>query len=152
MKVLSCKQEIDDNEEENNTSNYISTKNDNLFLEWIEDDEENIKLKIRLRHCKTLNSRNTEIEDEYFLLREINKKLEIRNEAMYNDYKNKNPYFRDEPQQYFRSCWKNWYDFLGTNTSVFIQKKDEWINRCRSLGIEDCKTYNVQKYNSQKNQ
>lgn len=141
MKVLSCKQEINDNEEENNTLNYSGTKNDNLFLEWIEDDEENVKLKIRLRHCKTLNSRNTEIEDEYFLLREINKKLEIRNEAMYNDYKNKNPYFRENPRQHFRLCWKNWYDFLGTNTSGFILKKEDWIHRCHSLNIYNCDMY-----------
>lgn len=35
-----------------------------------------------------------------------------------------------EPEVKFKTLWTNWYDFLGIDTSIFPQTKEEWIQIC----------------------
>ena len=41
------------------------------------------------------------------------------------------------PKEYFtqKGVWMNWYDFLGIDTSQFLQNKSLWLKRCRQLSI-----------------
>ena len=35
-----------------------------------------------------------------------------------------------EPEVKFKTLWTNWYEFLGIDTSIFPQTKEEWIQIC----------------------
>lgn len=101
---------------------------ENILLENI---EELTKLKIRLRHSKCLTSDFTEEEDEYNYIKECNKELNIQSKEEYVATKNKN--YIEDAENYFKKkgVWKNWYDFLGVDTKIFIESKEEWIKFCK---------------------
>jgi superfamily II DNA or RNA helicase len=95
------------------------------------------KLKLRLRHSKTLGSKFTEEQDEYNYVRSINAGLNIQSKTEYVDSKLTHINFIDNPEEYFKSkgVWNNWYDFMGVDTKKFIQSKEEWINFCKEKGV-----------------
>lgn len=41
-----------------------------------------------------------------------------------------------DPETKFKRYWINWYDFMGIDTSGFIQTKEEWKKRCNELNIK----------------
>ena len=118
-----------------------------LFYEdyYFEDNAEELnKLKIRLRYSKTLSSDFTEEQDEYNYIRTINKGLNIKSKEDYfkSEYKHCN--FIKMPEEYFkfRGVWNNWYDFMGTDTSKYIQTKQQWIEFCKNKNIITLCDYN----------
>jgi predicted helicase len=109
-----------------------------------ENGNELNKLKLRLRYSKALGSKFTEEQDEYNYVRSINSTLNIQSPEEYIQKKNIHCNFIDLPEEYFKSkgVWNNWYDFLGVDTSKFIQSKQEWINFCKEKNINSLEDYN----------
>lgn len=119
-----------------------------LFYEdyYFEDNAEELnKLKIRLRYSKTLSSDFTEEQDEYNYIRTINKGLNIKSKEDYfkSEYKHCN--FIKIPEEYFKNkgVWDNWYDFMGTDTSKYIQSKQDWVEFCKNKNIKTLCEYNT---------
>jgi superfamily II DNA or RNA helicase len=118
-----------------------------LFYEdyYFEDNAEELnKLKIRLRYSKTLSSDFTEEQDEYNYIRTINKGLNIKSKEDYFNSEYKHCNFIKMPEEYFkfRGVWNNWYDFMGTDTSKYIQTKQQWIEFCKNKNIKTLCDYN----------
>ena len=118
----------------------------NYYEDFIfeENGNELNKLKLRLRYSKALGSKFTEEQDEYNYVRSINSSLNIQSPQEYIQKKNIHCNFIDLPEEYFKSkgVWNNWYDFLGVDTSKFIQSKQDWINFCKEKNIKLLEDYN----------
>jgi superfamily II DNA or RNA helicase len=112
---------------------------------WIENCDELNKLKLRLRHSKSLTSNFSEEQDEYNYVSSINKSLNIQSKAEYFERKSVHINYIEEPEEYFKrkGVWNNWYDFIGVDTKKFIQSKQEWINFCKEKGIKSLDDYYI---------
>lgn len=114
------------------------------FYETNEDELH--KLKLRLRHSKTLTSNYTEEQDEYQYVRSINKCLGVKSLPEYVERRKEHEHYITDPEPYFkyRGVWTDLYDFLGVDTTKFIQSKQDWINWCKEKNIrspDEYKTY-----------
>lgn len=123
---------------------------DDDFLE--EDDDELKKIKMILKYSKALKSKNTEARNEYNLVRSINKSLNITSKNEYVNSKKKHSHYIEEPKKYFTNngVWKNWYDFMGCDTTKYIQLYKDWVKFCKEENIktpeqyvEACKVYEI---------
>jgi predicted helicase len=117
------------------------TKTFRLNLES-ENVNELLKLKMRLRFSKTLNSNLSEEQDEYNYFKQINKDLNIQSKEEYANFENKTI---QNPEEYFKlkGVWNNWYDFIGIDTLQFIQNKQDWIKFCKKNNIQSINDYNL---------
>ena len=106
--------------------------------EFEENGSELNKIKLRLRYSKALGSKFTEEQDEYNYVRSINSSLNIQSKKEYIERKDSHNNFINSPEEYFKSkgVWNNWYDFMGVDTSKFIQTKQDWINFCKEKSIK----------------
>jgi superfamily II DNA or RNA helicase len=115
-----------------------------------ENVEELDNLKIRLRYSRTLRSNLTEEQDEYNYICSLNKSLHLDSKEEYSKCKDRHLNFIDNAEDYFKSkgVWKDWYHFLGTDTSIFIQSKQQWIEFCKKINIKKYEEYiiNCDKY------
>jgi hypothetical protein len=124
------------------------TKKDTFYNNYyFEDDNKELsKIKLRLKYSKALNSKNTEEEDEYNYVKSINKELNIQSKDEYSSEKIKYIHhnYIENAEEYFKSngVWHNWYDFLGVDTSKFIQSKEEWIKFCKENNVKSLDNYN----------
>lgn len=115
------------------------------YEDFLDEDENELqKIKMRLRYSKTLKTNNREEQDEYDLVRSINITLNIRSKYEYAELKNKHPYFINEPEKYFMKSgvWKNWYHFMGCDTSKYIKSYEEWLRFCKEKNIRSVEDYN----------
>lgn len=105
--------------------------------------EELNNLKIRLRYSKSLCSDFTEEQDEYNYIRSLNMSLHLDSKEEYAKCKDRHLNFIDNAEDYFKykGVWKDWYDFLGTDTSMFIQSKQLWIKFCKNKNIKNYEEY-----------
>ena len=103
------------------------------------------KIKLRLRYSKALGSKFTEEQDEYNYVRSINSSLNIKSKKDYIQQQDIHSNFIASPEEYFKSkgVWNNWYDFMGVDTTKFIQSKQEWINFCKEKGIKSLDDYYI---------
>ena len=103
------------------------------------------KIKLRLRHSKSLGSKFTEEQDEYNYVRSINTSLNIKSKKEYTERQYSYSNFIASPEEYFKSkgVWNNWYEFMGVDTTKFIQSKQEWINFCKEKNIKSLDNYYV---------
>lgn len=117
-----------------------------------ESNDELNKIKLRLRYSKTLKSKFTEEQDEYNYYRYINKGLKIQSIKEYVELQKRNSDLIKFPEEYFKSkgVWNSWYDFLGVDSSKFIQSKQEWKDFCNYKNIKTlndydnlCKKYDI---------
>lgn len=101
------------------------------------------KIKLRLRYSKALGSKFTEEQDEYNYVRSINSSLNIKSKKDYIQQKEIHSNFIASPEEYFKSkgVWNNWYDFMGVDTTKFIQSKQDWINFCKEKSIKSLDDY-----------
>ena len=53
--------------------------------------------------------------------------------------------FIEMPDQYFKQkgVWENWYNFMGTDTTLFIKSKCEWTKFCKENGVNSLNSYNA---------
>ena len=110
---------------------------------FIDDEEDNglNKLKLRLRKAKSLKTRfDSEEHELYEYMKERNKELNLKSKSEYNLSK-EHPDYIEGPESKFGLWWKNWYSFLGYDTSNFIQTKDEWIVECKKNNIKSLEDY-----------
>ena len=103
------------------------------------------KIKLRLRYSKALGSKFTEEQDEFNYVKSINASLNIQSKKEYIERKDSHSNFIASPEEYFKSkgVWNNWYDFMGVDTTKFIQSKQEWINFCKENNIKSLDNYYV---------
>lgn len=108
-----------------------------------ENTQELQRIKVRLRYSRALHSDFTEEEDEYIYLKVLNEELKLGSKMEYIDSKSIHPNYINDAEAYFRKkgVWTNWYDFLGTDTSEFIESKQEWIDYCKYLKISSIEHY-----------
>jgi superfamily II DNA or RNA helicase len=111
--------------------------------EFEENSEEMSKIKMRLRYSKALGSKFTEEQDEHNYVKSINHSLDIQSKKEYFEKKHIHCNFIDFPEEYFKAngVWTNWYDFMGVDTTKFIQSKQEWINFCKEKNIKSLGEY-----------
>lgn len=110
---------------------------------FIDDEEESglNKLKLRLRKAGSLKSRfDSEEHELYEYMKERNKELNLKSKSEYNLSK-RSPDYIEDPESKFGLWWKNWYSFLGYDTSKFIQTKEEWIIECKKNIIKSLEDY-----------
>lgn len=108
-----------------------------------ENCDELNRLKLRLRYSKTLGSKFTEERDEYNYVRSLNASLNIKSKKEYSDIKDSHIHFITSPDEYFKlkGVWNNWYDFMGVDTTKFIQSKQDWFNFCKEKCIKSLNGY-----------
>jgi predicted helicase len=110
------------------------------------------RLKLRLRHSKSLKSSCSEEQDEFNYIKSLNICLNIASKHQYlNDrqVKRKHIHYIENPEEYFRikGVWTDWYDFLGIDTTHFLSTKEEWMRFCRDNHITNIKEY-IDAYNT----
>lgn len=110
---------------------------------WAENCDELNKLKLRLRHSKSLTSNFSEEQDEYNYVSSINKSLNIQSKLEYFERKSSHNNYIEEPEEYFKrkGVWNNWYDFIGVDTKKFIQSKQDWIKFCKEKNVKSSQDY-----------
>jgi len=110
---------------------------------WTENCDELSKLKLRLRHSKSLTSNFSEEQDEYNYVSSINKSLNIQSKKEYSERKSSHINYIEEPEEYFKKkgVWNNWYDFIGVDTKKFIQSKQDWIKFCKEKNVKSSQDY-----------
>lgn len=106
----------------------MGQKSHNYIFE--ENQKELLQLKLRLKYSKILHFNQTETEEqiEYAYHRMCNVCLNINTKKDYYRYKLTNINFIDKPDEYFKSkgVWLNWSHFIGLETDIFAQSKNEW--------------------------
>jgi predicted helicase len=128
----------------NTTTKNSNTNNNNVNVDFEENKEILNQLKLRLRYSKTLYSGLTEEQDEYNYIRELNKELNLQSKEEYVIFKDKHKNYIDNPEEYFKlkGVWTNWYNFLGVDTTKFIQSKDTWKHFCLEQNVSSLEEYN----------
>jgi superfamily II DNA or RNA helicase len=108
-----------------------------------ENGDELNKIKLRLRYSKALGSNCSEEEDEYNYVRSINFNLGVQSPEEYNQARTNHVHFIENPETYFKAkgVWRNWYDFIGMNTSRLISTKQEWVRLCKENKVESLDQY-----------
>ena len=106
--------------------NKVSNNKTNMTFKLCDDITELNKIKLRLRHSKTLMSGLSADQDEYNYVQMLNKSYELLCREDYIILNDKHEYYVKDPDKYYSSkcVWKNWYDFLGVDVRKFIQTKD----------------------------
>ena len=113
---------------------------------YITDVNELEKIKIRLRYSKCLFSLGlSDDEIEYRYIKEINRSMRYRSQKEYLDDEQtrRHPRYIVQPKIYFTSkgVWTNWYDYLGMDTSLYLQMKYEWVDFCRKIQVLNLEDY-----------
>ena len=136
IKVLELKETT-----KNKMISSIEKKDNN---ELIENEELLLKIKLGLKHTKTLNSDFTEEQNEYNYIQSINKSLKLESREDYYNSKGSHSNYIEDPFNYFsqKGVWNNWSDYLGYDTSILIPTKERWLNFCKEKEIQTVKDYN----------
>jgi superfamily II DNA or RNA helicase len=125
----------------------IMTKKPNTNLKFpktpydIKIDNANELKKILIKLESSLNKYFKDLEEEYKYIKKINKKLKLESKKEYINNQEKHNNYIDNPREYFSTCWNNWYDFLGYDTEIFIQSKDDWIKFCKEKEVNNYNHY-----------
>ena len=122
--------------------------NPTLLINLEENHDELLKLKLRLKYSKALLSKQSEEQDKYDYIKLLNKSMNLISPDDYKNKKGEHKEYIEDPKDHFKLVWSNWYDYLGIDTSIFIQTKNEWVDFCKSINItsiedylEKCKIY-----------
>ena len=120
-----------------NINNVLNTKD--IYY----DENELIKLKLRLIYSKTLDSKYSPEQEEFNYIRQLNKELNIYSKEDYIIKRVQHIMYIPNPEYYFskKNVWTNWYNFLGYNTTQFIQSKQKWINFCKEHKVSSIHDY-----------
>ena len=117
-----------------------------ILYHIIENGDELTKIMLRLIYSKALGSINSEEQDEFNYVRELNKMLNIQSKEQYANIiiKDKHKNYIEYPDEYFKlkGVWSNWYDFMGVDTMKFIQDKNDWIKFCKENNVKSLMDYN----------
>jgi len=104
----------------------------------IDTKEKQTKLEFEKEQRKqTFNTLSTEAQ--YGTCRQENITLRIKDDKEYTERTDRS-YYKDNPEEYFNSEWKSWYDFLGIEQTEFPDKKD-FIEKTRSWWVANKDPY-----------
>ena len=81
------------------------------------------------------------VKERYTLIQSYNKELNLQSKGEYILRVNEHPKFIEKPEEYFKDYWISWYHFLGIDTSLFPKTKEEFIEKCISLGLTTWQKY-----------
>lgn len=132
------------NKNELDDINYSSgDEPENYKYEFLENPELLLKIKMKLRNSKDLICDLKDEENEYNYIKSINKYLNLSSRIDYSNSKEKHEKFIENPDKYFldKGVWISWCDFLGYETSHFLQTKDKWLNFCKEKEIKTVEDY-----------
>ncbi len=118
---------------------------DNIkYYDIIENKNELTKIMLRLRYSHALDSLNSQKQDEFNYIKQLNTELNIQSKEEYILIKDRHKNYIENPEEYFKSfgIWSNWYDFLGFNIDNFIQDKNEWVKFCINKNVKSLDDYN----------
>ena len=109
----------------------------------IDQDNELERVKIRLRWRKALTSPFSQERDEFHYHKSINQHYHITSKQDFLNLEPSHEAYHPNPKDYFvkNGLWTNWYDFLGIDTSAFIQDKGQWKTKCQELHINSVQMY-----------
>jgi superfamily II DNA or RNA helicase len=115
-----------------------------IHLNIAQDDFDDIEFKfdskIKEHITKEHNLFQNEIlKLEYETFKICNQVYKIKTKSEYYSRINEFNYI-DEPEIKYKDIWKNWYDYLGIDTSIFL-KKDEWIKKYKQLKVDNYNDY-----------
>ena len=137
----------------NNSKTEESSKTNNILIKLEENTDELLKLKLRLRYSKAIDSKQSPEQDEYDYIKMLNKDMKFTltdDITTYINRREEHKEYKEDPKDHFtkNGVWTNWYDFLGIDTSNIIKTKTEWIEFCKSINVisiedyfEKCKKY-----------
>ena len=113
------------------------------YFHFEENENELLKLILRLRYSKTLGSKFTEEQDEFNYIKQLNKEININSKENYVEKYLEHKMYIPQPEEYFykKGVWTNWYDFIGVDTSQFIQSKQHWILFCKKYKVSSITDY-----------
>ena len=141
MRVMLCNgKDKDKNDDKDMDNNDVFEMDEDIS---IYNSDELEKIKIRLRYSKTLDSNCSEEQDEYNYVRMLNKAMMLCSMEDYINSKEKHKNFIENADDYFKKkgVWCGWYDFLGVETSAFIQSLDAWKIFCKKQNIKSLEEY-----------
>jgi len=140
QKIKLFETQIDDDRERTRPHPHPVNININIASDMVLDS-----LKIRLRRSNALKSSFTEEEDEYAYVKSINTRLCLMSKHEYVERETEHCNYVADAESYFRKkgVWKNWYDFLGINTELFIGTLAEWRTFCNNNHIQTVDEYEV---------
>jgi predicted helicase len=128
-----------------NDSKKSSNSKNEYDYDFIHENHELGKIKLRLKYSKALGSKCSEEQDEYNYVKMINKELNIQSKEQYSEMITKSIHknYIENPDEYFKlkGVWDNWYDFIGIDTMKFIRYKNEWIEFCKDKKISSNEDY-----------
>lgn len=103
------------------------------------------ELKTKLKHYRDLKTDLSEEQEEYNHIRIVNQRLCLKSKLDYKNTSEKHRYYIENPQEYFtrKGVWTDWYDFLGVDTSGFIQTKEAWVHFCKAKNIRSLEDYEI---------
>ena len=74
-------------------------------------------------------------KEKYEVVRDLNRELMVQTKDQYNQKSGEHAKFIENPRFYFKDQWISWYHYLGIDTSAYPQTKQEWVQKCKELGI-----------------
>jgi predicted helicase len=109
----------------------------------VNDDNELENIKLRLMYAKSLQTEINEHQLEYDYVRSLNRKYGFQCKQDYIQSRNTHENYIKDAEAYFKAnvVWKNWYDFLGINTSVYAPDKSTWKKICQDNDIKNLDDY-----------
>ena len=127
----------------NNINEHNNSTDTNNYIYFEENENELLKLKLRLRYSKTLGSTFTEEQDEFNYIKQLNKELNINSKEDYIEKELQHKMYIPHAEEYFckKGVWTNWYDFIGFDTTQFIQSKEDWIKFCKKHKVSSIIDY-----------
>lgn len=114
---------------------------DIIKLETQDYDIELASLQLKMISSNELISENEKLQCEYDGIKKINQLLNIQSMEEYTSTEFTREQFINDPETYFKPIWKNYYDFLGINTTNFIENKKDWIVFCENINITSQEEY-----------
>ena len=124
---------------------YKSDPSPNYYTIYLDNFEELYKLKITLIDRKALFSLLPEIkrlEKKYQYHKEFLKKFNLKSPKEYIEHKEKyEEMYIPEPISHFTLVWKDWYDFLSIDTSLYHKDIDDWRKFCKDNGVCSVESY-----------
>lgn len=84
-------------------------------------------------------------KEKYALVRDVNREMRLKSRLEYFESVEKHPKFIESPENYFKTYWTCWYDFLGIDTTMFPPTKLEWKQLCKENGITSWSEYKKRK-------
>jgi len=82
-------------------------------------------------------------EEDFMKLKHYVKDMNLESKEEYIEICNSENNFPSNPEEVYRTFWKGWYNFLGTDISIFPRNKNEWKNICEKNNITTYEQYKL---------